>query len=392
MELKTRAADTGERLLRETREAEALVAALRATADDDHASEALVQFQQTLRTAIEVLAPAAVKSEAERKQRPPPAPRFALPLGDAQTAQALAAEAKSGFDAPTRFPMRGDRAFAFAPVAQARYDEWLAKLALSSKPGAAFTLDTRQKRAAQARAEALLTSVQWVPADETFRALLRDPAFVEAGQRLLRNEAYRRPPWALETFTIGGDDPREALRHTGRGVRLDRQSATAIEPAQFLGFYCGVYATSGDLAKLVLRHADVVHQQRVGCCTFDAGQYDKCQLVVCAHDDLGDVTALINDPRIDVTRPWSAPGNSVRPAGPNVVAVRLFLCGWPFLALFASHCVRPGDELLLDYGPGYWDPLLAGQPAVDRELARRASVARLDANLAGSSARFPVRL
>ncbi len=73
------------------------------------------------------------------------------------------------------------------------------------------------------------------------------------------------------------------------------------------------------------------------------------RLLMAAHD-LGNLGSRINDPRLD---PF---GNSnAQKLQDNVCVCEVHIGAWPFLVMFAFRDIGPGEELLYDYGSGFWE-------------------------------------
>lgn len=69
----------------------------------------------------------------------------------------------------------------------------------------------------------------------------------------------------------------------------------------------------------------------------------------------GNKTALVNDSHIDPLRNCTSPQCDQIVGEQNADLIPVFICGFPFLFLFSVEDIKAGDELLYEYGHGYWE-------------------------------------
>ncbi|KAJ3410923.1 hypothetical protein HDV05_003016 [Chytridiales sp. JEL 0842] len=82
------------------------------------------------------------------------------------------------------------------------------------------------------------------------------------------------------------------------------------------------------------------------------GMYEGEQLFQCEH---------INDVRLD---PFSkTTPNAGKPK--NVVVMEAIILGWPYFFVVSVASIKPGEELLMDYGPQYWEVMRGFKVDID---------------------------
>ena len=69
----------------------------------------------------------------------------------------------------------------------------------------------------------------------------------------------------------------------------------------------------------------------------------------------GNKTALVNDSHIEPLRNCTSPRCAQVVGEQNADLIPVFVCGFPFLFLFSVEDIKAGEELLYEYGCGYWE-------------------------------------
>jgi hypothetical protein len=176
----------------------------------------------------------------------------------------------------------------------------------------------------------------------------------------------------IEVYEIPSSDVRKTLRGQN-GVRMKRTATAGLAAGSFLGVYRGraligfdeykdiSYATPG---MNFLEFELEIDSYTASCDKYNIGleaerngvtfegmsihNARESQVEVCAAR-YGNITALVNDPSIYPM------GNSIETVGvDNTCLVECVVGGWPFLCMFASRDIDPGEELRYSYGSGFW--------------------------------------
>lgn len=238
-----------------------------------------------------------------------------------------------------------------------------------------------------AAASAALDAVE---SNDRHAVKLLDAGLVEVGavQELVASttDAGRVPPHAaLEAFVLGGgdggrEDVPDALAGQ-RGVRV-RPGGEAVRRGELLGAYECWVGTPEELATGVLPSFESCGEsyptwvaETVALTSYSIEfQGGPVRLVGCGVPERhGGLLSYVNDGRYDplvrelaADTDWaSAPlwHETVREAltrphprdrAPNASFAEALVDGWPMMFLVATRDVAPAEEVLVDYGPGFW--------------------------------------
>lgn len=177
---------------------------------------------------------------------------------------------------------------------------------------------------------------------------------------------------AVEVFTIDKWDPRKPL-HGKRGLRV-AATAQALPAGTFIGMYRGktMFQSAFRRWKLlpppgtdVLDHELFVDSYAASAIHFNVGRWAATQgldtfpgksntneednAILVSAAGYGNETACVNDPHIHPLE------DSEETLGANTCMCEIVIGAWPFLALFTLKEVKPGEELLYEYGKAFWD-------------------------------------
>jgi len=146
-------------------------------------------------------------------------------------------------------------------------------------------------------------------------------------------------PTGVAVKRIGNDDRRLGLR--GQSGLFCAQAGSGFRANRILGVYAGRLLTKKEYLEQRLPLPAKLQRSRYSFI------FEDQQLTVDALES-GNQLMLINDYRSD---PFAGDESDTRV---NTQFVEVLVNGWPHLFVATTEEVKPGEELLMDYGDSYW--------------------------------------
>eukprot|EP00669_Euglena_mutabilis_P012998 TRINITY_DN7723_c0_g1_i1.p1 TRINITY_DN7723_c0_g1~~TRINITY_DN7723_c0_g1_i1.p1 ORF type:complete len:425 (-),score=75.16 TRINITY_DN7723_c0_g1_i1:253-1503(-) len=187
-------------------------------------------------------------------------------------------------------------------------------------------------------------------------------------------------PKGVQVRRLGDDDHRVGLRGS---FGLFCAEPGGLPSHHIIGVYAGQMVTNEQYRNLRLSVLAKLHRSRY---SYGVEVTVEGQLLTIDSLESGNQTMIINDCR---TEPYESDAFD---CFPNVQFVEVTLNGWPHVFVETTKKIKFGAEILVDYGPGYWE----GHRVLRHELGaalehQRVAIAAL-APLVTGSGRQPVSL